>query len=51
MIVPTPHLLTCAICSQSIAVEESKISEDGKPVHSECYYQKVKTLKAEKDES
>ena len=32
---------TCAICNQTIALEDSKVSEDGQPVHEECYVAKV----------
>lgn len=39
------HLLTCTICNCPISLEESKITEDGKPVHEECYYQKIKLRK------
>lgn len=42
-------LLTCAICYQSIALEESKVTEEGMPVHEECYYQKIKTRKERED--
>jgi hypothetical protein len=31
----------CAICNQSIPLEDSKVSEDGQPVHEECYVAKI----------
>jgi hypothetical protein len=30
-------LIKCAICGKPISLEQSKVSEDGKPVHEECY--------------
>jgi hypothetical protein len=43
-------LLTCMICNQAISLEESKVTEDGKAVHEECYYQKNKTRKEAESE-
>ena len=43
------RLLPCVICNQSISLEESKVTEDGKPVHEECYYQKIKARKERED--
>jgi hypothetical protein len=37
--------LACAICHTSIALEETKVTEDGQPVQEECYYQKIKKRK------
>ena len=31
----------CAICSQPIPLEDSKVSEDGRPIHEECYVAKL----------
>jgi hypothetical protein len=44
-------LLTCAICNQPISLEESKVTEDGKAVHEECYYQKIKMRKEAESQS
>ena len=37
----TPTLL-CAICSRPVPVETSKTDSDGKPVHEDCYFEKIK---------
>ena len=42
-------LLTCTICDTPIPLEESKVTEDGKPVHEESYYQKIKARKERED--
>jgi hypothetical protein len=31
----------CAICGNEVKLEHCKIDEDGEPVHSECYVNKV----------
>ena len=31
----------CALCSKPISLEDSKVSEDGRPVHEECYVAKL----------
>jgi hypothetical protein len=31
----------CAICSKPIPLEDSKVSEYGKPIHEECYVAKL----------
>ncbi|HKI25638.1 MAG TPA: hypothetical protein VKA07_04890 [Candidatus Sulfotelmatobacter sp.] len=31
----------CAICGKPILLEESKVNEDGKPVHEACYVAKI----------
>jgi predicted component of type VI protein secretion system len=33
----------CAICSKPIPLEDSKVSEDGLPIHEECYVAKLAT--------
>jgi hypothetical protein len=43
-------LLTCAICHKPIALEESRVTEDGKPVHEGCYYQKIKARKEQESQ-
>jgi len=43
-IVPPPvsrASFECAICSKPIPLEDSKVSEDGRPMHEECYVAKV----------
>jgi hypothetical protein len=36
-----PKFLNCSICNEPVELESSKIDEDGKPVHEECYVQKT----------
>jgi hypothetical protein len=36
-----PEFFTCSICNESVELETTKIDESGKPVHEECYLQKV----------
>jgi hypothetical protein len=31
----------CAICGKRVSLEDSKVSEDGQPVHEECYVSKI----------
>ncbi len=38
--IPDPAV-KCAICGEPISLEESKITEDGKPVHEDCYVAKI----------
>ena len=41
-----PEILAkCAICGKPIPLEAVKVSEDGKPVHEECYIGKTKNQK------
>src|SRR5260370_25941804 len=35
-------LIKCAICGSPISLEDAKVSEDGKPVHEECYVAKLR---------
>lgn len=37
----SPNFFPCAICNESVELETTKIDERGKPVHEECYLQKV----------
>src|SRR5713101_9947604 len=40
---PTSHaLIRCAIFGNPISLEDAKVSEDGKPVHEECYVAKLR---------
>jgi hypothetical protein len=36
-----PKFLTCSICNEAVELETAKIDEAGKPVHEECYVQKI----------
>jgi hypothetical protein len=40
--------VTCPVCNQPVPLETAKTDEHGKPVHEECYFQKIK-LKRIKD--
>src|SRR5216684_7600838 len=31
----------CSLCSKPIPLEDSKVSEDGRPMHEECYVSKL----------
>jgi hypothetical protein len=31
----------CALCNKPIPLEDSKVSEDGRPMHEECYVAKL----------
>jgi hypothetical protein len=31
----------CSLCSNPISLEDSKVSEDGRPMHEECYVAKL----------
>ena len=33
--------IKCAICGKPISLEESKATEEGKPVHEDCYVAKI----------
>jgi hypothetical protein len=37
--------ITCALCGKPISLEGSKVTEDGKAVHGECYYEKIRKRK------
>src|SRR5713101_5227949 len=40
---PTSHaLIKCAICGNPISLEDAKVTENGKPVHEECYVAKLR---------
>ena len=32
----------CAICEQPIPLEDSKVNEEGRPIHEECYVAKLR---------
>jgi hypothetical protein len=34
--------IKCAICGKPIALERAKLSEEGKPVHEECFVAKIR---------
>ena len=37
-----PHPLPrCAICQEPVRLETAKTDEDGKPVHEDCYLQRL----------
>jgi hypothetical protein len=36
-----PNFLTCSLCNEFVELETTKLDEFGKPVHEECYAQKV----------
>jgi hypothetical protein len=38
---------TCAICGRPISLEDSKVTEEGKAVHGECYFEKIKKQKSD----
>ena len=33
--------IECVICGKRVSLEDSKVSEDGQPVHEECYVSKL----------
>jgi hypothetical protein len=35
----------CPLCSEPVELETTKTNEDGKAVHEECYYEKIKKEK------
>ena len=35
-------LIKCTFCGKPISLEESKVSENGKPIHEECYIARLK---------
>jgi hypothetical protein len=35
-------IVKCAICGRPVSLETAKFSENGKPVHEECYLAKIK---------
>ncbi len=40
---PTFHApIKCAICGNPISLEDAKVTENGKPVHEECYVAKLR---------
>jgi len=42
---PPDPLIRCAICGKPILLEQSKVNEDGKAVHEECYVAKMRGQK------
>jgi|GraSoiStandDraft_15_1057317.scaffolds.fasta_scaffold609762_2 hypothetical protein len=42
---PPDPLIRCAICGKPISLEQSKVTEDGRAVHEECYVAKLKGQK------
>lgn len=36
-----PKFLACSLCNEEVELETTKIDESGKPVHEECYVQRV----------
>jgi hypothetical protein len=34
--------ITCAICGKIVSLKDSNVTEDGKAVHAECYFAKIK---------
>lgn len=36
---------TCVLCKKPISLEFAKVSEEGKPIHEECYVSKLETQK------
>jgi hypothetical protein len=41
-----PEFLNCSICNEAVELETAKIDEVGKPVHEECYVEKISVNKA-----
>jgi hypothetical protein len=41
MTLPLPTVAVCSICNQPIRLEACKSDENGKPVHEECYLQRL----------
>ena len=41
-----PAFLNCSICNEAVELETAKIDEVGKPVHEECYVEKISVNKA-----
>jgi hypothetical protein len=37
--------MKCAICGKPITLEQAKVTEDGKPVHEECFVAKIRLSK------
>jgi hypothetical protein len=37
----------CAICGKPISPEDFNVKEDGKAVHAECYFEKIRKRKSE----
>jgi len=37
--------IKCAICGKPITLERAKVSEEGKPVHEECFIAKIRLSK------
>jgi hypothetical protein len=35
------RFFSCSICNESVELETAKVDENGKPVHEECYVQKI----------
>jgi len=37
--------IKCAICGKPITLERAKVSEEGKPMHEECFVAKIRLSK------
>jgi NADH pyrophosphatase NudC (nudix superfamily) len=46
----SPKFPTCSICNEFVELETKKVDEIGKPVHEECYVQKVRSKKTTNDD-
>jgi hypothetical protein len=45
--VPTSQApVECNICGSLLSLEDSKVNEDGQPVHEECYVAKLTSIRA-----
>ena len=44
---PSPPLLKCALCGEPILPKDFNVTEDGKPVHGECWLAKVNERKSQ----
>ena len=42
MLIPQSSI-TCAICGKAITLGQSKVTEDGKPLHEDCFVKKIKS--------
>jgi hypothetical protein len=47
----TKLLVKCAICGHPIALEVSKVNEEGDPVHEGCYVMKLRAAKSNSSET
>jgi hypothetical protein len=41
-----PKFLVCSICNDAVELETAKIDEVGRPVHEDCYVEKISVNKA-----